>query len=442
MKRLLEQQLMEWKRDAHRKPLLLDGARQVGKTWLSRDFGQRCFDNVAYVSLQDNERMQRLFEGSISPQRLVPALSLEAGVPIHPETTLIVLDEVQEVPRALTSLKYFCEDAPEYAVLATGSSLGIALHPGTSFPVGKVTMLRLYPLCFREFLLAMGEEGLERAVFDADVDMLTIFHSKLLELLRYYLVVGGMPEAVKTFTAAYPNVDFAAVSAIQQQILSDYRDDFSKHQEAAPQGLPLRLNQVWDSIPSQLARENKKFFYGAVRKSARRRDFELAIQWLEDTCLVLDVPRVSKPDYPLALFRDLDAFKLYLLDVGLLGAMAGVAPSAVLDGSELFAMAKGAFAEQFACQELMSAGCSPFYWSASNSTVELDFVLQLGSEVVPVEVKAGENLKAKSLKASMKRFGFERAMRFSTLPPKQDGVIEDWPLYAIGSPAIMSSSRR
>lgn len=437
MERLLLTQLEAWKKRKNRKPLVLDGARQVGKTWLSQEFGRRCFDNVAYVSLQDNERMEQLFKGSISPQRLIPALALEAGVPIDPQSTLIILDEVQEVPRALTALKYFCEDAPEYAVLATGSSLGIALHPGTSFPVGKVHMLRLYPMCFREFLLALREEGLAEAIAGADADLMTVFHDRLLELLKYYLVIGGMPEAVSAFAANYPNVDFGSIRAVQQQILTGYREDFSKHQEAAPSGLPLRLGQVWDSIPAQLARENKKFFYGAVKKSGRGRDFELAIRWLVDTCLALKVSRVSAVEYPLVMFEDLEAFKLYLLDVGLLGAMTGLDPSVVLDGNMLFATAKGAFAEQFACQELIAAGCSPFYWSAPNSTAELDFVVQAGAEVLPIEVKSGRNLRAKSLQAAMKRFGLEKGLRFSTLPPKRDGAIADWPLYAIGSPRIV-----
>lgn len=433
MDRFLEQQLAQWKEDPQRKPLVLDGARQVGKTWLSKEFGRRHFESVAYISLQDNERMSHLFTGDISPDRLVPALALEAGVPIKPQTTLIILDEVQEVPRALTALKYFCEVAPEYAVLATGSSLGIALHPDTSFPVGKVKLLRLYPMCFREFLLALGESQLEEVVSRADADMMALFHDKLLDYLKYYLVIGGMPEAVEAFASSYPNVDFDSIDAIQQQILTGYRDDFSKHQMAAPSGLPLRLNQVWDSIPSQLARENKKFFYGAVKKSARGRDFELAIQWLKDTCLVLEVPRVSAPQQPLAMFEDLGSFKLYLLDVGLLRAMAGLAPSVVLDGDELFATAKGAFAEQFACQELVATGYNPFYWAAKNATAELDFLLQQGSEVLPIEVKAGQNLRAKSLKASMRRFELDRGLRFSTLPPRSDGAVADWPLYAIGS---------
>ena len=377
--------------------------------------------------------MARLFEGDISPQRLIPALSLEAGVTIVPERTLVVFDEVQEVPRALTSLKYFNEDAPEYAVIATGSTLGITLHPGTSWPVGKVELGRLYPLSFREFLMACGQSGLADALGAMDLDLMGAFHSRLLELLRYYLVIGGMPDVVATFAGQYPSVDFDLISAKQLQIVSDYRDDFSKHQPSAPRGLSLRLNQVWDSLPSQLARENKKFLYGAVREGGRGRDFEIAIQWLIDASLVLRVPRVCSPRYPLRMHEDLAAFKLFLSDVGLLRAMSGVDPAVVLDGERIFDTGKGALAEQFACQELAAAGHEPFYWSADNATAELDFLVQEGGAVIPIEIKSGENLKAKSLKASIKRFDFERACRFSALPPRQDGVIVDLPLYAIGS---------
>ncbi len=424
--------LAEWKDRKNRKPLVLEGARQVGKTWLVREFGKSSFDRTAYISLQNNERMEQLFSGDIKPQRLIPALSLESGVAIESGTTLIVLDEVQEVPRALTALKYFYEEAPEYAVIATGSSLGIALHPGTSFPVGKVEAARLYPFCFREFLMARGEQGLADVVANMDPDMMTLFHNRLMEELKYFFVVGGMPEAVKTFVETYPGVDFKAITSVQKQIVESYRDDFSKHESSAPRGLTLRLNQVWDSIPSQLAKENKKFVYGLVKQGGRRRDFELAIQWLVDTSLVLKVPRVSTPRYPLKMHEDLSAFKLYLCDVGLLRTMGGIEPEIVLEGDAVFNAAKGALAEQFACQELLATGKVPYYWAAKNATSELDFVLQHNGCVAPLEVKAGRNLKAKSLKASINRFGFESAYRFSTLPPRHDGVVYDLPLYTIG----------
>ncbi|MBC2888232.1 ATP-binding protein [Gordonibacter massiliensis] len=433
MERLFMERLSGWKNKKDRKPFVLEGARQAGKTWLVKEFGKRYFEKTAYISLQNNERMERLFTGDMSPQRLVPALSLESGVAIEPGTTLIVLDEVQEVPRALTALKYFCEDAPDYAVIATGSSLGIALHPGTSFPVGKVEVGRLFPLCFREFLMARGEQGLADVVEEMNLDMMTAFHDRIMEELKYYLVVGGMPEVVKAFVEAYPQVDFDAVTSLQTQIVEEYRSDFSKHEASAPRGLTLRLNQVWDSIPSQLAKENKKFIYGMIKQGGRGRDFELAIQWLVDTSLVLKVPRVKTPSYPLKMYEDISAFKLYLCDVGLLRAISDIEPAIILDGDAVFGAAKGAFAEQFACQELLAAGRSPYYWAAENATSELDFVVQLNGRVVPLEVKAGRNLKAKSLKASMSRFDFSQAYRFSTLPPKQDGAVCDLPLYAIGT---------
>lgn len=436
MERLFMKHLVEWSKKANRKPLVLEGVRQCGKTWLVREFGKRHFAKTAYVSLQDNERMAQLFAGDIDPQRLIPALSLESGVSIEADKTLIVLDEVQEVPRALTALKYFHENAPEYAVIATGSSLGIALHPGTSFPVGKVEVARLFPMCFREFLMARGEAGLADVVANKDLDMMTAFHSRLMEELKYYLIVGGMPEAVASFTETYPGVDFEAVTAIQEQIIQSYRDDFSKHEGSAPRGLTLRLNQVWDSIPSQLAKENKKFVYGLVKQGGRGRDFELAIQWLVDTSLVLKVPRVRTPSYPLKMHEDPAAFKLFLCDVGLLRAMSDIEPAIILEGLAVFGAAKGAFAEQFVCQELLATGKSPYYWAAQNATSELDFIVQSGSCVAPLEVKAGRNLKAKSLKASVNRFGFERAYRFSPLPPRQDGVVRDLPLYAVGDFAV------
>lgn len=433
MKRLCMEKLVEWKHSPSRKPLLLTGARQVGKTWLVKEFGRTQFKSLAYISFESNERMARLFAGDITPSRLIPALSLEAGVPIQPASTLVVFDEVQEVPRALTSLKYFNENAPEYAVIATGSSLGVTVHPGTSFPVGQVHFQKLYPLSFREFLMACGEEGLSDLIADADTEMMSVFHERILEQLKYYLIIGGMPEAVREFAEARPAVDFRRIGEVQARILRNYRDDFSKHSQLAPRGLPLRLNQVWDSIPSQLSRENKKFMYTAVRESGRGRDFELAIQWLVDTSLALKATRLVTPQYPLKMHKDFASFKLFLSDVGLLRTMAGINPAMILRQNDIFATAKGAFAEQYVCQQLAAQEIGLHYWSADNSTAELDFVAQGAGEVIPIEVKSGLNLQAKSLKAAVKRFGFERAIRFSPLPPKRDGKILDMPLYAVES---------
>ena len=409
--------LEEWQASSRRKPLVLEGARQVGKTWLVKEFGRTHFAKTAYISLMDNDRMKAVFEGGIRPERLISVLSIEANTPIDAKDTLIVLDEVQEVPRALTSLKYFCEDAPEYAVIATGSSMGIAIHQGTSFPVGKVALQKLYPLTFSEFLEACGQRGYAEIVLSADVDLMNAFHDVLLEWLRYYLLVGGMPEAASLFADAYPSVDFSEVRRIQLDIANDYRSDFSRHEENMPRGLPVRLRQVWSSLPSQLARENKKFLYSAVRSGARGRDFELAIEWLRDCSLVHEVTKVNPPQYPLRINERFDQFKLFVVDVGLLGAMMDVDFSMALDADGLFGMAKGAVAEQYVCQQLVATGYEPHYWQADNSSAELDFVIQNQGCALPVEVKSGINLKSRSLKSAINRFGYDIALRFSACPP-------------------------
>lgn len=425
--------LEEWLADPHRKPLILEGARQVGKTWLVKEFGRTHFAKTAYVNLMDNNRMRSLFEGSISPQRLLPALSIEAGVAIDPADTLIVLDEVQEAPRALTSLKYFCEDAPEYAVIATGSSMGVTIHQGTSFPVGKVNFQKLYPLTFSEFLRACGQGGLADLAASADAGLMSAFHDTLMEWLRYYFIVGGMPEAVAAFAGAYPSIDLARIRSIQSEVVNDYRSDFSRHEESMPRGLPVRLRQVWASLPSQLARENKKFLYSAVRSGARGRDFELAIEWLKDSSLVHKVTKVNPPQYPLAINERFDQFKLFAVDVGLLGAMLGVEAAAALDADALFGLAKGAIAEQYVCQQLAAMGRDAHYWQADNSSAELDFVIQERGAALPIEVKSGINLKSRSLKSAINRFGYNLALRFSACPPSSDGAILNAPLYAVES---------
>lgn len=423
--------LAEWKDDPHRKPLVLDGARQTGKTWLAQEFGRTHFKHLAYVSLQDNEAMQTLFEGSLLPERLIPGIALAAGTKINPNDTLIVLDEVQEVPRAVESLKYFAENAPEYPIIATGSTLGITIHRNVSFPVGKVDMLRLYPLTFREFLDACGQDELLQILDNADTDMMTVFHEKFMEFLKYYVVVGGMPEAVQTFVNTYPGVDFAAITRVQAAIEHGYRSDFSKYPDDMPQGFPLRLTQLWDSLPRQLSHENKKFAYSAIKKGARGREYDLVIQRLQDSSLVTKIPRVQTVEYPLAMFEDQSAFKLFVLDVGLLREMSGIAPQVILNGDKVFRTAKGALAEQLVCQELIAADFTPYYWTDTNATHELDFIIQLVDKVVPIEVKAGTNLTAASLKYAMKKFDLPSAVRFSSLAPRHDGTIYDLPLYAI-----------
>lgn len=431
MQRQMMERLIAWKNDAHRKPLIVDGARQTGKSWLAKEFGRTQFDSLAYVSLEDNEAMSRLFSGSLRPQRLIAGIALASQTRIEPGKTLIVLDEVQAIPRAVESLKYFAEDAPEYALMTTGSSLGITVHPGTSYPVGKIDRCRLYPMNFLEFLEAVDRHDLAEVIENADLDMMAVFHEQLVEWLKYYMVVGGMPEAVKVFADTYPGVDFKRIAQVQEDILQGYRGDFSKYADSMPRGFSLRLAQVWDSIPSQLARENKKFLYGAVRSGGRGKDFELAIQRLLDSSIALKVTRVTSPKYPLKSFDDVDAFKLYVSDVGLLRTMNGASSESILDGDAVFGSAKGAFAEQLVCQELVSYGFEPRYWTNANSTNELDFLVQGNRNVIPIEVKAGTNLHAKSLKAAIKRFGFRYPVRFSPLPPRKDGDIQDLPLYAV-----------
>lgn len=435
MKRFLMDDLIAWKNSPVRKPLLLEGARQVGKTWLANEFGRTQYDKVAYVSFFDNAVMRSLFEGDLSTDRLIPALSIESGVRITPGDTLIVFDEVQEVPRAMTALKTFNETAPEYDILATGSALGIALHPGTSFPVGKVRRLKLYPMSFLEFLYGCGQNAIAQMLESKDEALIGLMHDKVMTWLRYFLFTGGMPEAVSAFTATFPNVDFTAVRQLQDDLLADYRDDFSKHVDgnANPAVSTLRLNQVWDSIPAQLARENNKFVFGAVRQGGRGKDFELAIQWLVDSSLALKVQRVSAPLKPLAAYEDGSGFKLYSLDVGLLGAMSGLDARTLLDGDELFREFKGALTEQFVCQQLTVRNrAAPCYWSAENSSGELDFLYEDHGEVVPVEVKAGRHKQAKSLVYAQKKHGYPLAYRFSTGRFGDHGAIRDMPLYMAG----------
>ena len=426
MERLLLEKLRGWQASDRRKPLVLRGARQVGKTWILKEFGRTCFENVAYVRLEDNAAMARLFEGSLEPRRILTGISAATGEPINPHTTLVVLDEVQAVPRALTSLKYFCEDAPEYAIAVAGSLLGVALNAGVSFPVGKVTFLDLHPLSFREFLLAMGEGALEGSITACDFDMMGIFKERLEDLLRVYYFTGGMPEAVSTYVQTG---DLARVRQVQEDILEAYQGDFAKHAGAS---VGERCRLVFDSIPRHLAKENKKFVDGVVKKGARGRDLDDALQFLIDAGLVVKVRRISAPGVPLTAYADDASFKLFSVDVGLLGALAKVDAYSIIDGNTLFTHFKGAMAEQYVCQQLVSdCGLSPYYWSAVKSTGEVDFVVQVGGRVVPVEVKAEENLKAKSLASFCKANGIRHAVRTSLSGYREESWLTNIPLYAI-----------
>ena len=424
MKRSAIEQLTAWKASKNRKPLVIRGARQVGKTWLMKEFGKKEFKNFVYINFDSNPDMANLFEGSLQISRLIAGLQIYSGQKITTDT-LLIFDEIQEVPRALSSLKYFCEDAPEYAVIAAGSLLGVAMHKGTSFPVGKVDFMDLYPLSFTEFLRATDNENLADLLKSVDWQLITTFKNKYIELLRYYYYVGGMPEAVQTFIDAN---DLNAVRKVQQNILTAYEQDFSKH--APPESVP-RIRMVWQSIPSQLAKENRRFVYGALRKGARAKDFELAIQWLKDCGLVQQIIRLSKPSLPLPAYAD-EGFKMFLSDVGLLGAMSGLDAKTLLQGNKFFSEFKGALTEQYVAQELRSElNLTPCYWSAEHATAEVDFVFQYQSGIYPVEVKAEENLKAKSLKVYSDKYSPEIAVRTSMSDYRHDDWLLNLPLYGI-----------
>ncbi len=419
--------LIRWKDSRSRKPLIIRGARQVGKTWLMREFGKTHYDNVAYINMDNNERMQALFSGNLDISRIIIALQIESGAAIQPGTTLIIFDEVQEVPLALSSLKYFYEDAPQYHVVAAGSLLGVALHPGTSFPVGKVDVLNLYPLDFLEFAAALGKHDLAELVRQMDFELIRSFKGMYADLLKQYYFTGGLPEAVVTLVNTH---DYNMVREVHNKLLTAYEADFSKH---APNEAVPRIRMLWRSLPVQLARENRKFVYGLIRQGARAREYELALTWLIDCGLVYKIGRVTKPGIPLAAYQDLHAFKLFLFDTGLLGAMSGLDLKSLLEGNKVFEEFKGALTEQYVAQHLIAAsGMIPFYWSVDTGTAEIDFVIQYEGNIVPIEVKAAENLQAKSLKSYRQKFAPEIAVRTSMSDFRQEKGLIDVPLYAIG----------
>ena len=426
MDRFALEKLKQWKEKRNRKPLIIRGARQVGKTWLMKEFGRTCFKKMAYVNFDSNTRMRQVFEGDINIERLILAISAETGVSIDSRDTLLIFDEVQEVPKALTALKYFCEEASEYAIVAAGSLLGVAMHKGTSFPVGKVDFMDLYPLSFREFLCALGEMRFVEILDSSDTDMVTMFKSKYIDRLREYYFVGGMPEVVQSYL---DSKDFNQVREIQKNLLNYYQQDFSKHAEAT---LVSRLNLVWNSIPMQLAKENKKYIYGQVREGARAKDFELAIQWLMDCGLIHKVQRIKKPGLPLKAYLDLDAFKIYLLDIGLLMAMVDLDARVIIDGNRIFTEFKGALTEQYVLQQLIAdLGIEAYYYSTEKSSGEIDFLLQGKSSILPVEVKAEENLRAKSLKAFCEKYHPVCAVRTSMSDYREQEWMTNIPLYNI-----------
>lgn len=425
MERSIYSSLKKWKDSPTRKPLILQGARQVGKTYILKEFGAREYSEVVYINCDDNNDMQNMFV-DYDVDRIIRSLSAISGVSIKPSTTLLILDEIQEVERGLASLKYFCEKAPEYHVAVAGSLLGITLHEGTSFPVGKVDMLYMYPMDFEEFLLAMGKEQLVELLRSNSWAALTPLRGMLTELLRQYYFVGGMPEAVKTYVE---RGDIWEVRSIHSKIIDAYRNDMSKH---VPKQQVQRINMVWNSIPSQLARDNKKFIYGALRKGARANDFEIAIQWLVDSGLVHKVHRISKPVVPLKFYEDMASFKLFLLDCGLLGALSETPPEQILIGDNVFEEYKGAFTENYVLQQLKSLPRTfVYYYSNDNSTLEIDFVVQHEAHVIPIEVKAEENLRAKSLRQFVTDNSGLHGVRFSMSDYREQDWLTNVPLWAV-----------
>lgn len=426
MYRFAIEDLYKWKESRYRKPLIIEGARQVGKTWLMQEFGRSAYKDTVYINFDANLRMKELFEASLDIERLIFGLELYSGKKIIPEDTLLIFDEVQEVPKALAGLKYFCEDAPQYHIICAGSLLGIALYGGSSFPVGKVDFMKLYPLSFKEFLMAVEKERFAELLSRRDFSMITAFKQTYIDFLKYYYFVGGMPEAVVRFVETK---DFNEVRSVQKRILDAYEQDFSKH---APNDIVPKIRMVWNSIPSQLAKENKKFVYGLVREGGRAKDYETAIMWLSDCGLVHKVSRVNTPNLPLKAYEDLKAFKLFIVDVGLLGCMTGISGRVLLEGNGLFAEFKGALTEQYVMQQLaVSTSLNVYYYTNSRGSCEIGFVVDNGEQVVPVEVKAEVNLRAKSLKTYRDKFHPKMSVRTSM----SDYRIEEWllnlPLYAV-----------
>ena len=423
MYRIAIEKLYRWKESRRRKPLIIQGARQVGKTWLMKEFGRSAYRDMIYINFDSNSRMAELFASDLNTDRLIMGIELYAGKKIDPDSTLLIFDEVQEVPRALSSLKYFYENAPQYHIICAGSLLGIALHEGTSFPVGKVDFLELYPLSFREFLMAVTGTQFAKLLDSQDYKMITSFKQTYIEALKQYYFIGGMPEAVENFTEER---DFYEVREVQKRILAAYEQDFSKH---APLEIVPKIRMVWNSIPSQLAKENKKFLYGLVREGGRAKEYETAIMWLCDCGLVYKIERVKGGGIPLKAYVDQKAFKLFVVDVGLLGCMTGLSPKILLDGNDLFTEFKGALTEQYVCQQLKTLeNLSIYYYTNDRGSCEVDFVVDTGERTVPVEVKAEVNLKAKSLKTYYEKYQPEISIRTSMADYRPEEWLMNLPL--------------
>jgi len=428
MERTLIHRLIKWKNAKTRKPLLIRGARQVGKTWLMKEFGKREYLQTVYINFESSKHLKNIFSDDFNINRIITALQIETGITVNATNTLIIFDEIQEAEGAITSLKYFYENAPEYHVIAAGSLLGVALHQHTSFPVGKIEFLELYPLSFNEFLEALGQKELLSLLLSKNWALIKTFKQKLIQLLRQYYYVGGMPEAV---SALCHNNDFNEVRNIQNNILQAYEQDFSKH---APIKIVPKIRMVWNSIPAQLAKENRKFMYGGIKKGARAKEYETAIAWLIDCGLVHKVNRVSKPSIPLNAYTDFSAFKLFLVDIGLITAMGNIDAKTLLKGNAIFEEFKGAITEQFVLQQLVTIKeLALYYWSAIQSTAEIDFLIQYNNRIIPIEVKATENLQAKSLKIFCQKYKPQQAIRTSMSDYRKEDWLTNVPLYAINS---------
>jgi predicted AAA+ superfamily ATPase len=426
MERFLISELEKWKHKKNRKPMVLMGARQVGKTWLMKTFGERNYKKVAYISFYNNQAMKNIFESDYDIKRILPYLNIEVGFSITPEDTLIIFDEIQNAPKAFESLKYFYEEAPEYHIIVAGSLLGVALHQCVSYPVGKVDLLNLYPLSFREFLYAMDEKSLADALITKDYNLINNFSEKYIYHLKNYYFVGGMPEVVDSFRQ---NHDYNEVRNIQKNILSQYKGDFGKHASANE---ITKINMVWDSIPMQLAKENKKFFFGKIKEGARSSEFEIAIQWLTDSGLVHKVNRVTEPKLPLSAYKNFSIYKLFILDIGLLCAMSELDAKTILDENNLFVEFKGALTEQYVLQQLIcDTNYTPYYFGTDKATFEQDFLIQKENEIIPIEVKASTNVRSQSLKTFSEKYKPKLSVRFSLLPYCDQTWMINIPLFAV-----------
>jgi uncharacterized protein len=425
MNRFLIDKLDEWKNATNRKPLIIQGARQVGKTWLMKTFGKNAFSQVVYLNFESSERLKNMFVADFNIQRILSIIEIESGQKLDVANCLLIFDEIQEAEKGITALKYFYEQAPEYYIIAAGSLLGISLQQNNSFPVGKVDLLQMLPLSFMEFLESIGEKMLATQLVSNNWAVIEAFHEKLVDKLRLYYFIGGMPEAVADYIE---NKNLETVRSIQKKIIIGYENDFSKH---APNEIVPRIKMVWQSLKSQLTKENRKFIYGQIKKGARAKDFEAAINWLVDAGLVLKVNRIEKPMLPLNAYADFDAFKLFLVDIGLLNAIGNLDQKILLEKNNILTEFKGALSEQFVCQQLKSK-TELYYWVAPNATAEIDFVVQYKNEIIPIEVKAEENLKSKSLKVYVERYVPGTALRTSMNKHRAESWLTNIPLYAIG----------